>query len=458
MDDTDRTTTLCIFEDDRFPNFFPLNYDKPVFDLFVGTQTLRERFIAEIPAERLVLLCRPYLASVVAERFAAEAEYEIAVNDDPAGETVFVNGRILAYGDDMGDLLGAVENDTILHKNGVPVIARLSGERALAFADLLRSSITDDAVTRVMEAIKEAQGGKRNAGNGEEAGPLLDWAESNGVSAGETGQRLLSYYWQLIGENGACIIDDFRKIPLRGTDPESEVYLGVDIINEEDILIGSGVQVRSGTVLDASDGPIVIADDVQIEPNAIVHGPCFIGRGSIVRGGARIGHGTSVGAQGRIGGEVGESVIAPFSNKQHGGFLGHSYVGSWVNIGAGTSNSDLKNNYGKVRAWCAGRLRDTGRRFLGAVIGDHAKIAINTGIDTGTVIGFNSNVKSDGWPPKHIPSFMWHVSPQPGRFELAKAVETARIMMDRRNVTFTQADEELFTSIHRFIRTSGFLA
>ncbi|MBN1885601.1 MAG: hypothetical protein JW876_08780 [Candidatus Krumholzibacteriota bacterium] len=457
MDETVRTTCLCIFEDDRFPNFFPLTYDKPVFDLFIGTQILRDRFVAEIAPLRVALLCRPYLAPVLAERACGGEEGpETTVNGMAEEETVFLNGRILAYGEEMRALLDGLDTDTIRRKNGVPVVARLSGENALAFAEYLRPAIADEAVTRVMEEIKAPPGDDRD--NKNEAGALEAWAAEHGVLLEETGQRLLSYYWQLIGENGACIVDDFRKIPLRGTDPESEVYRGVEMIREEDILIGSGVQVRSGTVLDASDGPIVIADDVNVEPNAIIHGPCFIGRGTIVRGGARIGHGTSIGEQCRIGGEVGESVVAPFSNKQHGGFLGHSYVGSWVNIGAGTSNSDLKNNYGKVRAWCAGHMRDTGRRFLGVVIGDHAKIAINTGIDTGTVIGFNTNVKVSGWPPKHIPSFMWYVSPEPGRFEIGKAIETARIMMDRRNVPFSAANDELFTAIHRFIRTSGHLA
>ena len=213
--------------------------------------------------------------------------------------------------------------------------------------------------------------------------------------------------------------------------------------------------MRSGTVLDASEGPILIADRVSIEPNAIINGPCFIGAGSIVRGGAKLGHGTSLGEECRIGGEVEESIISPYTNKQHEGFIGHSYIGSWVNIGAGSCNSDLKNNYSHVKAWCAGSIKETGRMFLGVIVADHAKIAINTRINTGTVIGFNSNVLTSGFPPKFIPSFTWTLEPELVEFDLEKALTTARRMMDRRNVEFTAETEELFRTIHRFCKQSG---
>ena len=194
---------------------------------------------------------------------------------------------------------------------------------------------------------------------------------------------------------------------------------------------------------------------VQIEPNAIIYGPCCISEGAIIRGGAKIGRGTSICKQCRIGGEVEETIIASYSNKQHEGFIGHSYVGSWVNIGAGSCNSDLKNNYGKIKAWSVGRIRDTGRRFLGTVIGDHSKVAINTKINTGTVVGFYANVMAAGSPPKHVPSYTWAIEPDFTPYELDKAVETAKIMMDRRNVDFSSALEELFKAIFKLSRQSG---
>jgi UDP-N-acetylglucosamine diphosphorylase/glucosamine-1-phosphate N-acetyltransferase len=413
----------------------------------------------EVNPENLHLLCRPYLAPVLTETLEErEGECPTHVNKQPEGEVLFLNGRLLALGSELCEIVQNLPEDTVLHKNGIAVAARLGGERAAAFTEYLSTPLSDDTVIKLMQTIKEMKSGKasRKSGDNEEGAAAMEaWAHKNGVNLDSTGAMLLSYHWQLIGENGRCIVDDFKKTPVRGTAPEAELFKGVDIINEDDIIIGAEVEVRSGTVLDASGGPIIVADRVQIEPNAIIYGPCFIGEDSIIRGGAKIGHETSLGRECRIGGEVAESVIASFTNKQHEGFLGHSYVGSWVNLGAGCNNSDLKNNYSTVRAWCAGELKETGRRFLGAVIGDNSKIAINTGLNTGTVIGFNANVVTIGFPPKFVPSFTWALDPDFQEFDLSKAATTAEIVMDRRNITYTPAMAELLKTIYRFWRQSG---
>lgn len=453
---------LCVFEDGRYPNFFPLTLNRPVFDLFIGTQTLKERIMAELNPEKLVLLCRPYLAPVLAEAEGADSkESTVKVNESDEGEILFINSRLLVYETDVTKLLEELDENCVIKKNGNAVAARLTDGKASSFIDHLLEPLSDKRVDKIIQEIKRAsadpkqEGKAPNETEGNEASPLIQWAEQNEVALKDTGIGLLSYYWQLIGENGACILDDFQKNPLRGTAPESELFKGVDLINEEDIVIGSEVEVRSGTVLDASEGPIIIADKVLIEPTAIIKGPCYIGEGSIIRGGAKIGHATSIGKQCRVGGEVEETIIAPYSNKQHEGFLGHSYVGSWVNIGAGACNSDLKNNYSQVRSWCAGIMKETGRRFLGVVIGDHSKIAILTRINTGTVVGFNANVISGGFPPKLVPSFTWLLEPEFVEHDLKKSVETAKVMMARRNVSFTDAMGDLFKVIYRFSRQSG---
>jgi len=458
--------TLCIFEDTRYPNFFPLTLNKPVFDLFIGTQTLRSRIVSEFNPDNLWLQCRCYLVEVLVEQeSSAETSFSTHVNQSGLeGEVIFINGRLLAFESTFQDLLSGLSDGCVLHKGGVVVAARLSGDTASSFLEYLSTPLSDENMTKVVNEIKrissgseEIEGGgeELEIGRGDMEQALQTWAEANGVVLEHTETALLSYYWQLIGENKRCIVDDFQKNPFRGTSPETELFKGVDLINEEDIVIGSEAEIRSGTVLDASEGPIIISDRVRIEPNAIINGPCFIGAGSIIRGGAKIGGGTSIGNACRIGGEVEETIIAPYSNKQHEGFVGHSYIGSWVNIGAGSCNSDLKNNYMKVKAWCSGALKETGRRFLGVVVGDHAKIAINSRINTGTVIGFNSNVLTSGFPPKFVPSFSWSLEPEFEEYDLKSALETAEIMMDRRNEDFSPAMEELFKVIMRFCRQSG---
>ena len=446
MEGNEDLKALCIFEDDRFPNFFPLTLNKPVFDLLIGTQTLMERIVGDVEHGSVCLLYRPCLTATLKEKLESGGDEAGPVFNEPSGtETFFVNGRLLAYADELTGLAAGLDTNEILSKNGVPVAAILDAEKSALFIDYVLSALSDEKVEKLIIELKnvsDENGGEENcleAGRSGYDEDLEAWAGRNGVTVKETNVKLLSFYWQLIVENGPCIEDDFSKNPLRGVAPESALFKGVDLINEEDILIGESVEVRSGTVLDASSGPIIIADGAVVEPNAIIYGPCYIGRLSIIRGGAKIGKGTSIGEQCRIGGEVGESVIAGYTNKQHEGFLGHSYIGSWVNIGAGTANSDLKNNYGKIKAWCAGTVRNTGRRFLGVVCGDHSKIAINTRINTGSVIGFNANVFITGYPPKFVPSFTWTMEPKFVIHSLDKALETAGIMMDRRDVELTEA-------------------
>ncbi len=463
MENNEQSLTLCLFEDERYPNFFPLSLYHPIFDLRIGAQTLRGRLVDELNPGSLIVMCRPYLAPVLTEELNSPGgEYEVHVNEMVEGEVVFLNGRLITVGTELAQLVTGLVENSVLHKKGVVVAAKLSGDQASSFMNYLSHPLSDDHMLKVIHEIKESvpdskRKKKEPAESGGEAkGESLErWAAESGVSVEETGLKLLSYYWQLIGENSAVIVDDFQKNPLRGTAPEAELFKGVNLIKEEDIVIGSEVEVRSGTVLDASEGPIIIADRVSIEPNAIIYGPCFIGEHSIIRGGAKIGHGTSLGKECRIGGEVEETIVTAYSNKQHEGFLGHSYVGSWVNIGAGSCNSDLKNNYGQVRAWSAGRMKETGRTFLGVVIGDHSKIAINTKFNTGTVVGFNANITSSGFPPKFVPSFTWLLEPDYVEHDLEKAMKTAEVMMDRRNIRFTSAQGELFKALYRFVRQSG---
>jgi len=456
--------SICIFEDERFPNFFPLSLDRPVFEIDIGSSSIRKRIIDESGAERVSLLCRPYLARTLQKALKGAGEgVEFLVNEPPSQDTLFVNGRLLALGDDMHELTGTLEPDSIIHKNGIPVAAYLSEEKVGGFCSFLGGFLSDDAMVKIVQNIKKiSEGGEVQGNESEEqriekrVEKLSDWAKAQSVRLKDTKVKLISHIWQLMGENRDCITDDFRKNPLRGSAPDSDLFKGVDIIKEEDIVIGSDTEVKSGTVLDASEGPIIIEDNVKIEPNAIIYGPCYIGSGSIIRGGAKIGHGTSVGRYCRIGGEVEETIFSPYTNKQHEGFIGHSYISSWVNIGAGSCNSDLKNNYGYVKAWSVGRIKDTGRRFLGVIIGSHSKVAINTRFNTGTVVGFNANVMTTGFPPKFIPSFSWQVEPEFKEFDLSKAMETARTMMARRDVDFTEDDEELFKAIHRFVKLSSF--
>ncbi|MFP3401361.1 MAG: hypothetical protein RXP91_03615 [Nitrososphaeria archaeon] len=203
-----------------------------------------------------------------------------------------------------------------------------------------------------------------------------------------------------------------------------------------DIVYGANVYVEEPVVIDVSRGPVLIADDARIEAFSRIEGPAYIGRGTVLHS-ARINSHTYIGEMCRVGGEVERSIVAGYSNKAHFGYLGHSYVGRWVNIGAGAVTSDLKNTYGIVRA---GRpRRDTGLVKLGAFIGDHAKIAIGALIYTGRSIGGASH--AHGLIDVDVPPFVIYsgsTSPSTSELALEKAIEIAGRMMRRRGREVTE--------------------
>jgi UDP-N-acetylglucosamine diphosphorylase/glucosamine-1-phosphate N-acetyltransferase len=149
----------------------------------------------------------------------------------------------------------------------------------------------------------------------------------------------------------------------------------------------------------------------------------------------------------KIGGEVEESVVQGWSNKQHEGFLGHAWLGEWVNLGADTNNSDLKNNYSSVRVWEVGRFVDSSRMFVGLLCGDHVKSAIDTQFNTGTVVGLSSQIFGSGFPPKFVPPFSWGGAAGLERYDLERALETARAVMARRRRDLGPAYERAFRRV-----------
>jgi UDP-N-acetylglucosamine diphosphorylase/glucosamine-1-phosphate N-acetyltransferase len=149
-----------------------------------------------------------------------------------------------------------------------------------------------------------------------------------------------------------------------------------------------------------------------------------------------------------VGGEVEESIIHSYSNKQHDGFLGHAYLGQWVNLGADTNNSDLKNNYGNVKVILNdSEPIDSGSMFVGLTMGDHSKTSINSMINTGTVIGVSSNIFGSGFPPKYVPSFAWGGSDSMTTYDINKAIAVAKKVMERRDIPFTSLEENLFKEV-----------
>jgi len=220
-------------------------------------------------------------------------------------------------------------------------------------------------------------------------------------------------------------------------------------LNVDNIVIGKQCEFAPGIVLDASKGPIIIESDVTIMAQAFVQGPCHIGKGSILKAGAQLYAGTVLGPHCKIGGEVEQSIFHGFANKQHQGFIGHSYCGEWVNLGAMTTTSDLKNTYGTIDVTLRRKHIHTELQFLGALIGDHSKTAIGTCLKTGTIIGISSSIHDIGvFPPKEIPSFAWGTSAEMSKkgeqYDLQRALQVADLVMNRRGKSMSPAQQEIF--------------
>ena len=203
-------------------------------------------------------------------------------------------------------------------------------------------------------------------------------------------------------------------------------------------------------LLNDDDGPILVEDDVTIMEGAMIRGPVHICKGSTIKMGAKIYGPTVIGPYCKIGGEVSSCIFLGYSNKAHEGFLGHSIIGEWCNIGAGTSNSNLKNDYGTVKMWdySSKRFEDSQEQFLGLYMGDHSKCAINTSFNTGTTVGVNSNIFGSGFPRNFIPSFSWGGAQGVKDYNFKKAISVAEKVMARRGVKLTDS----YVSMLRAVR------
>ena len=348
---------ICIFEDNNYADFEPLVFSRPVYDLRCGMYTLKEKIIKSYDKVKVSLHCRPYLTEIIQAQ-----NPDCLVNKIEDNECLFINGRIIAP-ENLSELLPLIPTENRVYVNGETVIAAyLSGM----------------ALQNKIVHLKD----------------LFSVSDFNGLSIKILDIKCANYLWDLINHNGKQITDDFSNLT---RDKLIKNYVididtSVHVLNKENVFVGQNVTIKPGVVLDASGGPIVISDNAYIYPNAVIEGPVFIGKSSKIKSGATIYENVTIGNVCKVGGEVEESIFMDYSNKQHAGFIGHAYVGSWVNLGADTNNSDLKNNYSKVRIKLSNKEIDSGSQFLGLMIGDHSKSSINTMFNTGTVVGFSSNI------------------------------------------------------------------
>lgn len=403
---------ICIFEDEGYENLLPLVYLRPAYDLLCGILTLREKIVHRFPKAKLILHTRNYLTN-----FVKEKNPDFPVNEFDAENITFINGRLLVD-DSIAAAIKKLKDDSLLFCDKNVAAAKLSKNNyaKIIFTD---GKINFEQLTDIDEVYSDA--------------------------------KFIDYPWNLVNNNGSEIENDFALLT-KTSKKNSKKFKAVEIINKKNVFIGKRAQIDPYAVLDASNGPIYIGNDARIMSHASIEGPAYIGEGSVVKMHASIYHNTSVGKICKVGGEVENSIIHSYSNKQHEGFLGHSYLGSWVNIGASTNNSDLKNNYGLVEVLLNNKPVNSGSQFVGLFMGDHSKTGINTMFNTGTVAGVSCNIFGNGFPRKFIPSFSWCGSDSLKEYDLQKALETAQSVMERRNVEATDTEKELLRTVFELTR------
>jgi UDP-N-acetylglucosamine diphosphorylase/glucosamine-1-phosphate N-acetyltransferase len=396
---------VVLFEGTQWRQFAPLTISRPSFEVFCGMGSLLQKQFRATQPTRVTLWVRPgleaYCRQHILPTIPCPADVNAPLDDEPA---LILSGRTLH--------LGRFEMD------GSPSVCI---DQA-ATGPVIRHAVVRDAGLAPSDLFDRTARWKQ----------LLDLPQAMPQS------RLPQHIWDLISWNEEAIVTEFVAMQ----EPSQPLPPGpYHVIEEKSIWLGKSVVLSPGCVLDASKGPIVLDDSVSIGANAVVQGPCYIGPHTQISPLAMIRAGVSIAAMCKIGGEVSNSIILSYTNKPHDGFLGDSYIGEWVNLGAGTTTSNLRNTYSQVSMSLGNGVIDTGRRFLGAMIGDHSKLAIATHLMAGTYIGYNCMIASSKYCPKFVPSYTFLTDKGAEPYRPQRATDMMREVFNRRQRPWTETDD-----------------
>jgi len=373
-------------------NLLPLTFMRPVADIRVGILTIREKWEKYL-GEKTSSLTDAYLAG----------KFPFIKEDD----NILINGSVCPD----PALVKAIKNlrhDQTIGYNDTIIALRVTAE------DLGRlGETTSDGIEEI--ELKEA--------------PLK-----------------ISHTWDIFTKNDLALREDFTLITKgRKSQPISPTNF---VQGADQIFIEKGARVECAFI-NALEGPVYIGKDAEVMEGAMLRGPVSVGNGTKIKMGAKIYGPTTFGPGCRIGGEVNNSVFFGFGNKAHDGFVGHSVIAEWCNLGADTNTSNLKNTYDEVRLWSYGKQTfiNTHLQFCGLIMGDHSKSGIDTMFNTGTVVGVNANIFGSGFPRNFIPSFSWGSAAGHSGYKLEKAVEVAEAVYKRRGKIFDETEKELLKNV-----------
>ncbi len=383
-------------------SLLPLTFMRPIADIRIGILTIREKWEKRLGAE----------TSTLTENYLAR-KFPIIKEEN----NILINSSVCPT-DKIAEL-----------------VMNLKVNQTLVAEDtLIALHVTADELDKISEAASEG---------------------IEEIQVEEPPIRI-SHTWDIFSKNGMAILEDFEILTRnRKSEP-----LGSSnkVIGNGEIFIEKNAKIE-GATLNTSDGPIYIGEEAEIMEGSHVRGPFALCNHATVKMAAKIYGPTTVGPYSKVGGELNNAVIFGYSNKAHDGFLGHSVIAEWCNIGADTNTSNLKNTYDNVRVWSYTKQTfvNTHLQFCGMIMADHSKCGINTMFNTGTVVGVNANIYGPGFQRNFIPSFSWGGTSGHTTYDLDKAIEVARSVCKRRGVIFTEADRELLSHVYSMTMKNRYL-
>lgn len=383
-------------------NLLPLTFVRPVADIRIGILTIREKWEKRLKSKTSTLT-DGYLS----------AKFPIVKESN----NVLINGSICPNDEIIAAVKTLKPNQTVVYND--TIIALHVTEEEL-------DSI-GDASSEGIEEIKIS-----NA-------PLK-----------------INHTWEIFSKNEMALSDDFNLLTKgRKSQPLSDTNR---VLGVENIFVEKGAKVEFA-ILNATTGPIYIAKETEIMEGTVIRGPFALCEGAEVKMAAKIYGPTTVGPYCRVGGEINNSVLFGYSNKAHDGFLGHSVIAEWCNLGADTNTSNLKNTYDNVRLWSYGKQTfvNTHLQFCGLIMGDHSKCAIDTMFNTGTVVGVSANIFGSGFQRNFIPSFTWGGTSGHTNYNINKAMEVAEIVFRRRRRNFDEIERDLLKNVYTITLKNKFL-
>jgi len=384
---------LAIFDDNN-PNLEPLTLTKGVFELRLGSSSLLKHLLNSFPHNSFSLHVKDYMVDLMEEK------YKVKVNELEEGKILLVNGSL--FPPMLLKKVKIKERKFYLTNNDKLILALASRDEVEKFLKSKRTEVF--------------KGEKLNL----------------------EGKFLIEYLWDIINFNEKKEIYILEK---------SSKVKGLKVLGKKKNLKLLNTKVEPFVILDTQEGNIII-EEAHVEAFSIIRGPCYIGKGTIIRG-AKVNPFTSIGEESRVGCEIGNSIIHSFSNVAHEGYIGHSYLGEWVNVGAGTIISDLKNTYGEIKV----KGLNSNRVKLGAFIGDNVKISIGTKIFCGKTVGVCSHLY--GYVTEDVPSFTIYFNVNGKKMvemDLDSAIEIQRRMMERRKIVQKKEDKKLLEEVYHITK------